>query len=42
MDRFGAYGPTLQMAMFEADELPDEFEVVAFARKAAGRFRDRS
>ena len=42
MDRFGAYGPALQMAMFEADELPDEFEVVAFARKAAGRFRDRS
>lgn len=30
----GAYGPALQMAMFEAGELPQEPEVDAFAERA--------
>ena len=40
MDRHDAYGPGLQMAMFEAGELPPEDEVEAFcdrARLAAAR-----
>lgn len=34
MDEIGDYGPHLQVAMFDANELPPRDEVVAFAERA--------
>ncbi len=38
MEAHGVYGPTLQVAMFEAGELPPEPEVEAFADRARALF----
>jgi diadenosine tetraphosphate (Ap4A) HIT family hydrolase len=37
--RFGVWGPSLQSAMFERDELPDEQAVDAFAQRARDVFQ---
>jgi diadenosine tetraphosphate (Ap4A) HIT family hydrolase len=39
MDRFGDYGPHLQVAMFEAAEFPAVQEIEAFAERARAAFR---
>jgi diadenosine tetraphosphate (Ap4A) HIT family hydrolase len=39
MERYGEYGPHLQVAMFEADVLASEDEVEAFAERARAAFR---
>ena len=38
MNEYGAYGPRLQVAMFEAAEALPENEVVAFADRARAAF----
>ena len=39
MDRYSDYGPHLQVAMFDAGELPAEHEVEAFAARARAAFQ---
>jgi diadenosine tetraphosphate (Ap4A) HIT family hydrolase len=38
MKKFDAYGPALQVAMFQSGEMPPESEVEAFAERAASWF----
>jgi diadenosine tetraphosphate (Ap4A) HIT family hydrolase len=42
MQRFDAYGPALQVAMFESNEAPPTPEVEAFASRAASWFMAHS
>lgn len=42
MSQFGANGPELQVAMFEADDLPKAADVEAFADKARAWFANEA
>jgi diadenosine tetraphosphate (Ap4A) HIT family hydrolase len=42
MERFGSYGPTLQVAMFAVGELPEPAEVEAISGRARQLFASRA